>query len=161
MNYDLRIGRWFQTARIAKVGLGKKWAWVPEKSGSKLKSGLESVYPLPGRGATPQNIADQANCIALALNCFTSKKKITFHFFCFLLLPCNLILFRFHFFFYFLLQLLSALSIEQLQGARLLGCESYLRLILRCWGNSSILCQQNSDALQDALKCFPDSPNYS
>ena len=34
-------------------------------------------------------------------------------------------------------------------------------VILRCWGNSSILCQQNSDALLDALKCFPDSPNYS
>ena len=25
--------------------------------------------------------------------------------------------------------------------------DDYLRLILRCWGNSSILCQQNSDAL--------------
>ena len=36
-----------------------------------------------------------------------------------------------------------------------------VRVIVRCWGNSSILCQQNSDALQDALKCFPDSPNYS
>ena len=23
----------------------------------------------------------------------------------------------------------------------------YIRVILRCWGNSSILCQQNSDAL--------------
>ena len=36
-----------------------------------------------------------------------------------------------------------------------------IRLILRCWGKSSMVCQQKSDGLQDALKCFPDSPNYS
>ena len=37
----------------------------------------------------------------------------------------------------------------------------YIWLILRCWGKSSMVCQQKSDALYDALKCFPDSPNYS
>ena len=30
-----------------------------------------------------------------------------------------------------------------------------------CWGKSSMVCQQKSDAFYDALKCFPDSPNYS
>ena len=42
-----------------------------------------------------------------------------------------------------------------------LSCDNSIWLIVRCSGKSSLFCQQKSDALYDALKCFPDSPNYS
>ena len=35
----------------------------------------------------------------------------------------------------------------------------YIRQGLRCCGDFTAICQQNSDASQDALKLFPDSPN--
>ena len=39
--------------------------------------------------------------------------------------------------------------------------QTCIGVILRCWGKSSMVWQQKSDALWDALKYFPDSPNYS
>ena len=36
------------------------------QKGSRQKSSSASVYPLLGGGATPQNIADGPNCIALS-----------------------------------------------------------------------------------------------
>ena len=40
-------------------------------------------------------------------------------------------------------------------------CQKPIWVIVRCWGKSSMVCQQKSDAVLDALKCFSDSPNYS